>query len=458
MEFSRWPLVAVTVAVALAITSTAHAQVARPKLKIIDRGAQVEVVVSDVQLPASPTMSVRFDRIELPLAGRPVEVNDSYPRGLVVRIDVRNDGKAKTLIVRLRRSYAVVAELAKGAVARQENDGVHLLVPISPAAATMAAALPATAVGAGAGAATGTTATVATTAGATPATAAPTAPTTTPTTTVTAPTTPPAAPVGATSGTTVTLAGATTPPATNKPDPAATTGANGTGAGTSDATATANDATGSATTTPDGANAAAGANAAEPLAGPHLTGKGSTTPAPARLTGGDRNSGPGIGRVAIAIGAIALAGGAIVLLRRRRGTATAAIGPQFEVLASKSLGGKTRVVWLGAGDRELVVAVAAQQVNLLGHWRRGEADRPIDRALEQSVPLRLEPVGEDLEPAFAAGSSPLPRVRGAASSAVSGIMRLRGKVAAISDEVATGDADADEQWARDILAATGGRR
>ena len=62
------------------------------------------------------------------------------------------------------------------------------------------------------------------------------------------------------------------------------------------------------------------------------------------------------------------------------------------------------------------------------------------------------------EPVFAAGSSQLPRVRGLATPAVSGIMRLRGKLTPITDEVATGDTDADEQWARDILAATGGRR
>jgi hypothetical protein len=44
---------------------------------------------------------------------------------------------------------------------------------------------------------------------------------------------------------------------------------------------------------------------------------------------------------------------------------------------------------------------------------------------------------------------------------VSGILRLRGltgKMAAVSADVATGDVEADELWAREILAATGARR
>ncbi|HVV82769.1 MAG TPA: flagellar biosynthetic protein FliO, partial [Kofleriaceae bacterium] len=182
--------------------------------------------------------------------------------------------------------------------------------------------------------------------------------------------------------------------------------------------------------------------------------------------------GVGFGRVVVAIGAIGLAGAALVFLRRRKGLVPAATGPHLEVLASKSLGGKTRVVWLGAGDRELVVAVSGTQTSLLGQWKRGEADRPIDRLLDGASergadrhddradrsPVRLESVHDDVEPAFASGSTPVARVRGGASSAVSGIMRLRGKVAQLSDDVATGDTDADEQWARDILAATGGRR
>ena len=69
----------------------------------------------------------------------------------------------------------------------------------------------------------------------------------------------------------------------------------------------------------------------------------------------------------------------------------------------------------------------------------------------------------DVEPAFASGSSPMPRLRNnLTSSAASGIMRLRTKLGPVAvnpdDDINTGDVEADEQWARDILAATGGRR
>ena len=110
MDLRRWPLLATIVAVALAIASTARAD-GRPRLKIIDRGAQVEIVVSDVRLVADPVMKVNRERIELPLAGRPAEVNDEYPRGLVMRIDVRGDG-ARTLSVKLRRDHNAVVALS----------------------------------------------------------------------------------------------------------------------------------------------------------------------------------------------------------------------------------------------------------------------------------------------------------------------------------------------------------
>lgn len=437
MDLRRWPLLATIVAVALAIASTARAD-GRPRLKIIDRGAQVEIVVSDVRLVADPVMKVNRERIELPLAGRPAEVNDEYPRGLVMRIDVRGDG-ARTLSVKLRRDHNAVVALARGAFARQEDDGVHLFVPIAAAPApigagvTPAVTVPApTTPAAPPGAANGATVTIA---GA-PAATAPAAPA------ATAP-----AIVGATAGTTVTLGGA----AAGKPvgaaagtaivkpstDPAGPTGAS------------VNSALPPAPTAPITGN-----HAAPPLTGG--AGHAATAPAP-KLTGGD-GGGPALGRVVIAVVAIALAGVAVVALRRRRGAAPVAAGPQLEILATRSLGGKTRVLWLGAGDRELVVAVAGTNVNLLGQWRRGEADRPVERLADGGAQLRLEPLRDDGEPSFAAGSSPLPRVRGVATSAVSGIMRLRGKVTPITDDVATGDSEADEQWARDILAATGGRR
>jgi flagellar biogenesis protein FliO len=387
MASSRWPLAAVTaaiaaIAVAVAAPAPADAQIRRPKLSIADRGDQVEIVVHDVRLADAPVMKINGDRIELPLAGRPNEVNDVYPRGLVTRIDVRGEG-ARWMSVKLRRPPGAVAALARGAMARQEDDGVHLFVPkaVAPAAAGAAA------------------------------------------TAVTPPPEPaaPKKPVGAASGTTVGLAGVTAPAAAAEP-PA-----------------------------PEPAPAPAVAAPVEPsppapLTGAALSPTADAAPPTGPLTGGDGGS-VGFGRIVVAIGAIGLVGLAVVLFRRRRGAAPAAVSQQLEVLASRSLGGKTRVVWLGAGDRELVVAVGPSHSSLLGQWKRGEADRP-------AAPLApaLEPSRDDGEPSFAAGSVQVARTR-TGSSAVSGIMRLRNRVAPITDDAAEPD---DERWARDILA--GGRR
>lgn len=426
MNLSRLSASAIIAVLALgAAADPAEAQIVRPRLKVVDRGDKVEVIVTGVQLPATPTMKVNRERIELPLAGRPNEVNDSYGAGLVWRIDVRGEGLPKTLSVKLRRDHAAVMALAQTATATQADDGVHLFIPKTPPAA--ATASPPTAEKP---AATGTTVTLAdTTATAAPATdAKPTATTAT------------AAPTTAATGTTVTLAGVTSPA---EPTNANAASADAGGATTTSATGDASAAAEGAAAKPDEDGSAIGS-----ITGHKGSGSGSR---PGKLTGGA--SGPGIGRVVLAIVAIALAGGAIVALRKRKGAAPTAPGPQLDILATKSLGGKTRIVWLGAGDRELVVAVANTNVSLLGQWRRGEADRP----LERSMRLGLEAPPDD-EPSFAAGSTQLPRTRTLNTSAVSGIMRLRGKVSPITDDLAADDTDADEKWARDILAATGGRR
>jgi hypothetical protein len=119
----------------------------------------------------------------------------------------------------------------------------------------------------------------------------------------------------------------------------------------------------------------------------------------------------------------------------------------IDVIAQRSLGAKARIVWLAAGERELVVAVTPQGVRMLGQWRRrGDAGLGVG-------PIAHEP---RLPEALALPEAP-PRP---SSPAVAGILRLRAKTVApaISEEVATEDGDADALWAREILAATGGRR
>ncbi len=136
-----------------------------------------------------------------------------------------------------------------------------------------------------------------------------------------------------------------------------------------------------------------------------------------------------------ALGFAALGCGLWILRRRR---AAIAPGSTIEVIAQRSLGGKSRIVWLSAGPREMLVAVSAQQVRMLGQWRKQDAPAALPEAQAISEPRAEKP------------SSP----------AVSGILRLRATTQAppVNEEVATGDVDADSLWAQEILAATGARR
>lgn len=155
---------------------------------------------------------------------------------------------------------------------------------------------------------------------------------------------------------------------------------------------------------------------------------------------------------ALGLGAL---GCGIWILRKKR----AQLGPtsSIDVIAQRSLGAKAKVVWLSAGGREMVVAITPQNVRMLSQWDKQEA---LPRA--QTVP----PVEAQQPP----------------SEAVAGILRLRARTNApfhdaananthdgprprartyqpeINEDVATGDDDADAVWAREILAATGGRR
>jgi flagellar biogenesis protein FliO len=183
-------------------------------------------------------------------------------------------------------------------------------------------------------------------------------------------------------------------------------------------------------------------------------------------------------------GALGLAavGGGVWMMRRRKGLLPAA--STIDIIAQRSLGGKARIVWLSAGQREMIVSVTGQQVRMLGQWRKTEAAGSVPRAqtFADGVPESRDDLIEKLiekahgQPRefsagvaasksgahrtgqYAAVDKPLDR---ALSPAVSGILRLRGRtgqMATVGDELATGDVAADELWAREILAATGARR
>ena len=191
---------------------------------------------------------------------------------------------------------------------------------------------------------------------------------------------------------------------------------------------------------------------------------------------------------------LAAAGAGIWMMRRRK--AHLATTATIEVIAQRSLGGKARILWLSAGPREMIVSVTGQHVRLLGQWRKADAPGALaaahgdaetvhgDPALaepqlaeppftapryaeptepSEPVPTYRPPFGQTAEPG---GPPPVParprratRETTAVSPAVSGILRLRARTGQlpISDAVAAGDIEADELWAKEILAATGGR-
>jgi len=117
------------------------------------------------------------------------------------------------------------------------------------------------------------------------------------------------------------------------------------------------------------------------------------------------------------------------------------------VIAQRALGGKAKVMWLAAGTREMIVSVTPQGVRMLGQWKRTGApnnDFPLPLPEAQMVERSIS--GRILS-------------RAATSPAVSGLIRLRAQTQpVISQDVATEDVEADAQWAKDLLAATGGRR
>lgn len=158
--------------------------------------------------------------------------------------------------------------------------------------------------------------------------------------------------------------------------------------------------------------------------------------------------------------------GCIVWVKRRKngGASASKTATSIEVIAQKSLGKNAKLVWFTAGGREMIVAVTAQQVRMLGQWKKSETDRAV------RTPIRAEGsgrIGSSSQSIRAERSSrvELPEAtmipsEKSVSPAVSGLLKLRARtnVPAVNEDVATDDVDADAIWAREILAATGARR
>ncbi len=162
--------------------------------------------------------------------------------------------------------------------------------------------------------------------------------------------------------------------------------------------------------------------------------------------------------------------GCIVWVKRRKNNANAAKpSTSIEIIAQKSLGKQAKIVWLVAGGREMIVSVTAQQVRMLGQWKKSESPSAV------RTPIRAEGSGPIAQPVMAertrrtsqfsipeatALPSPSSGADKSSSPAVAGILKLRARtnVPMVNEEVATDDVDADEVWAREILAATGARK
>ncbi|MEZ4365284.1 MAG: flagellar biosynthetic protein FliO [Kofleriaceae bacterium] len=188
-----------------------------------------------------------------------------------------------------------------------------------------------------------------------------------------------------------------------------------------------------------------GADAPDPVAAAAHADAPAPTPTPIGALASDPGGLP-IQAVAM-IGLVGVAAIAWLIRRRRRHPP---VGAAIEVIAQRVLG-KVQIVWLAAGEREMVVGVAAQQVRILSQWRR-----PATGGATTTAP---SPFAALLGAATAAPAAPPPP---APSPAVNGILRLRARGS--SAQVAPPSTDAigpddegeadDAIWARELLAAT----
>jgi hypothetical protein len=118
-------------------------------------------------------------------------------------------------------------------------------------------------------------------------------------------------------------------------------------------------------------------------------------------------------------------------------------------------------MWLSAGGRELLVSVTNSNVRMLGQWSKTDRE-----GLPRAATLGRNSFQSELD---TAEEAPAPAVQ---SAAVTGILKLRARTSApligrsptipslpkVNEDVATEDEEADLEWAREILTASGVRR
>src|SRR5262249_32939240 len=139
----------------------------------------------------------------------------------------------------------------------------------------------------------------------------------------------------------------------------------------------------------------------------------------------------------------------------------------IDIVSSRSLGGKTRIVLISVADQELLLSVTdAGGAKLLQSWQKEaeEADDDDWRAATASAPPMPRPVG--IAPPRALPQAPAPAARGtvdlgtarAPSPAVSGILKLKlgsGSAPHPSADLDEdeGDPNRDAAWVQELVKA-----
>ncbi|TMQ12026.1 MAG: flagellar biosynthetic protein FliO [Deltaproteobacteria bacterium] len=452
-----------------------------PRFELIDRGDAVEVIAHHIRAARTAVLPVR-SRLEVPLAGAP-QARRITPADPTVKLIELGDDAIRTLSVKLAFERADVKALSRFAQAIQVGDDLHLLVPrklpdggVAPRLPEPTMPAPGARTDRPAAAAHVEPAAARTDAAATHAArvepAGPPA----------APPMPPTAPV----------LGPRADPR-GDPPPAAAAAPTAPTAPTAPSTPARPEAAAARHDAPSTA-AARTRSAADALSAPP-PGPPSASVAPPRsldqTLAADRDD--AWSRISMygALG-LAAAGAGVWLLRRRRGRP--GLAASIEIIAQRSLGGKARIVWLSAGTREMIVSVTAQQVRMLGQWRKSDVelppayarDEPRDRSGAATGPATgfaapRAPTGQFAAPRSPTGQFTVPAAAAldnAVSPAVSGLLRLRGRTGQIPavdptaeprpagrsrarlstmDSDLPADVEPDSLWAKEILAATIGR-
>jgi flagellar biogenesis protein FliO len=139
-----------------------------------------------------------------------------------------------------------------------------------------------------------------------------------------------------------------------------------------------------------------------------------------------------------AIAAFGALGAAAYLMRKKQKAAPPLA--TIDVVAQRTLGAKTKVVWLAAGEREMIVSVSGTQVTMLGQWPRGST--------QSTAAAELPTATATIEQA--------PPERPSLSPSVAGILKLRAatqngiKIPAIEP-----DDSVDFEWAQEMRTASG---